>query len=74
MHHDVIGSVLGGLCSLTFALLLLGLFIWSIIWAYGDAEDRGKSGCLVALLVALLSWPVGLIMWLVFRPDKTSRM
>jgi len=55
-----------------FGLLGLGLFIvylWSIVWAYGDAEYRGKSGCLVALLVMLLSWPIGLIIWLVFRPE-----
>jgi len=51
-------------------LAILGLWGWSIVWAYGDAERRGKSGCLVALLVLLLSWPVGLIAWLVFRPDE----
>lgn len=59
-----------------FVLILLGfaiVYIYSIIWAYGDAEDRGKSGCLVALLVLLLSWPVGLIAWLVFRPEVKQR-
>jgi hypothetical protein len=33
---------------------------------------RGKSGCLVALLVFLVSWPAGLIIWLIFRPDEKS--
>ncbi len=51
------------------ALLILGLLIWSLIWVYGDAEKRGKSGCLVALLVFLLEWPISLLVWLVFRPD-----
>jgi apolipoprotein N-acyltransferase len=59
--------------SLILFLLLFGLFIWSIIWSYSDAEERGKSGCLVALLVALLSWPIGLIVWLVFRPSDKKR-
>ena len=34
-----------------------------------DAERRGKSGCLVAILVFFLSWPLGLILWIVFRPE-----
>ena len=61
----IIGAVIG-----------LGLFVidvLSIVWAYGDAEGRGKSGCLVAILVALLSWPIGLVVWLVFRPDRRRR-
>jgi len=55
------------------ALLFVGflvLYIWSIVWAYGDAERRGKSGCLVALLVIFLSWPLGLVAWLIFRPEE----
>lgn len=48
-------------------LLVLGLYIWSIVWSYRDAERRGVSGILVALMVALLSWPIGLIVWLVIR-------
>ena len=55
-----------------FVILLgfIALYVWSIVWAYGDAERRGKSGWLVALLVLLLSWPVGLIIWLIFRPEE----
>lgn len=48
-------------------LLVLGLYIWSIVWSYRDAERRGVSGILVALMVALLSWPIGFIVWLVIR-------
>jgi hypothetical protein len=50
-------------------LVILGLLVWSLIWVYGDAEKRGKSGCLVVLLVFLLDWPVSLLVWLVFRPE-----
>ena len=47
----------------------LALWARSIWWAADDARSRGKSGCLVALLVALLPWPLGLIAWRVFRPE-----
>ena len=63
----------GGILALLFGIGLLFVYIWSIVWAYNDAESRGKSGCLVALLVLLLSWPVGLIAWLIFRPDNKTR-
>jgi hypothetical protein len=53
-----------------FAILGFTLWLLSAIWAFGDAERRGKSGCLVVLIVLLLPWPVGLIAWLVFRPER----
>lgn len=52
-------------------LPMLALYFGSVFWAYQDAEKRGKSGCLVSLLVLLATWPVGLIIWLLIRPgDK----
>lgn len=57
-----------GLIGLVLALVTLVLYVWSIIWAYRDAERRGKPGWLVALLVALLSWPLSLLVWIIFRP------
>ncbi len=57
------------------AIILLGvlaLYVFSIVWAYRDAQGRDKSGCLVAILVAF-SWPIGLIAWLIFRPDRHRR-
>ena len=62
----IIGLLFVGVISLGF----FGLYIWSIIWSYTDAEKRGKSGCLVALLVGLLSWPLGLLIWYVARPEQ----
>jgi len=41
--------------GLILVLLFLGLLIWSLVWVYSDAERRGKSGCLVVLLVLLSS-------------------
>jgi hypothetical protein len=49
------------------AFAISALFIMSIVWAWRDAEDREKSGPLIALLV-FLSWPFGLMLWYVFRP------
>jgi hypothetical protein len=61
-----------GLFWLLVALAGLILYVWSIIWAYRDAERRGKPGWMVALLVALLSWPLSLIIWFLFRPGITT--
>jgi hypothetical protein len=46
------------------------VFVATILWSFADAENRGKSGCLVSLLVAMFSWPIGLLLWLIFRPEK----
>ena len=67
--ESLFGSALV-ITSICLGLVFVIVFLWSVIWAYNDAERRGKSGCLVALLVFLLSWPVGLIIWLVFRPEE----
>ena len=67
------GTVAGGLIAtvvgICIGLPMLIAFIWSVFWAYSDAEKRGKSGCLVALLVLLVTWPVGLIIWVLIRPE-----
>ena len=58
------------LLALVFIVAVAALYVWSILWAYGDAAARGKSGLLVALFVAFLSWPGGWLAWLVFRPNQ----
>ena len=57
------------LLLLPVIVVVLGLLIWSLVWVYRDAERRGKSGALVALMVLLLEWPISLLVWLAFRPD-----
>jgi hypothetical protein len=59
-----------GTLALLFYLLVFVIYIGSVIWAFADANSRGKSGCLVALLVLLLVWPVGLVIWLLIRPAR----
>ena len=51
--------------------IIFCLWIYSVVWAAGDAGRRGKSGLLVGLLVFLVHpWPLGLVLWLLFRPDE----
>ena len=50
------------------AVAIFGLYVWSVIWAWMDADRRGKPGWAVALLVALVSWPLSLVVWVVVRP------
>lgn len=53
--------------------VLLAIFVSFIlsVWVMNDAKDRGKPGCLVALMVLSLNFP-GLLIWLIFRPEKKS--
>lgn len=57
--------VLIGIISLVFFVIWLA----TLIWVYRDANRRGKPGIVVALLVGLISWPIGLLVWVLVR-DK----
>jgi hypothetical protein len=63
-----IGSIIGVIVALVLTALFFGLFVWSLAWVYGDAERRGKSGCLVVLVILFFGWPLSLLLWLAFRP------
>ena len=60
--------------ALGYFILSLGIigvlcvFIWSLVWVYRDAKKRVKRASLVVLLVALMNWPVSILLWLVIRP------
>ncbi|MCP5530351.1 MAG: hypothetical protein H7A44_07900 [Opitutaceae bacterium] len=54
------------------ALVSVLLFVISIIWIFFDARKRGKSGLLVALLAALIAWPLSLLIWIALRPAKVA--
>ncbi|SIT77381.1 hypothetical protein [Pontibacter indicus] len=62
-----------GLIGIIVGIVLLVFIFWSVIWSYQDARRRGKSPWLVALMVLLMVWPVGLIIWLLLRPQKTEQ-
>lgn len=66
---ELVGMIVGAFIG----LIVFFIYIATVVWAYSDGNARGKSGCLVALLVALLSWPIGLLIWIVLRPNKYGR-
>ena len=49
-------------------LVSFGFFIWSLMWIFGDAERRGKSGWLSVLFLLAAFWPWSLLWWLWLRP------
>jgi hypothetical protein len=55
--------------EIMFGIIWLVIGFIACIWAASDASDRGKSGCLVFLLI-LLGGPIGFIIWLLIRPEK----
>jgi hypothetical protein len=58
-------SYLQVVISLVVFLVILG---WIIRVCAQDARRRGKSPVLVTLLV-VISFPLGLLVWLLFRPE-----
>jgi hypothetical protein len=65
---DIFGSIFALLCGGTFFIL----FITSLFWAYNDANNRGKSGC-IWILIIWFTWPFGLLAYLVLR-DQDVRL
>jgi len=64
--------VLGLLMGSVFFLLVTCIYCGSIAWAWRDAQARGRPGWAAALLVAAAFWPLSLLVWILFRPDKKS--
>lgn len=60
----------------TLFILLISIVVsiplWSVVWAARDAEERGRPSWLVGLFVLLLAWPLGLILWLIVRPERQT--
>jgi serine/threonine protein kinase len=75
-----VGSTLVGMDTslrifLVFIILLPIFTVWisTLVWVWRDAERCGKPSILVALLVGLLLWPVGLLVWLILRQDYLAQ-
>lgn len=66
MHTPALGLLL---VLLLYVLVTLPVWVATLVWVYRDAERCRKSGVLVALLVGLVMWPVGLLVWLILRGD-----
>jgi hypothetical protein len=65
---DLVWWKVGLVSLIAMQLILLVLIIWSMVWAYTDAQSRNKPGCAVALFIFLL-WPISLLIWIIFRPS-----
>jgi uncharacterized RDD family membrane protein YckC len=59
------------LIPIILSIAYIGMLLWAIRVCVIDARRRGKSPLLVTLLV-LFFFPLGLILWLLFRPDATN--
>jgi uncharacterized RDD family membrane protein YckC len=51
-----------------FLAALLGIMWWTVQVCAADARRRGKSPLLVTILI-FVAFPLGLLLWLVFRPE-----
>ena len=63
-------GAVSSILSLVLVLYLLFFIVWIIItvWVYKDAESRGASGVLWAVIVFFLGI-IGLIIYIVIRPS-----
>lgn len=62
--------MISGFFALAFFLGCVALYVYSLVWVYRDAEARDTNPLLVTLMVGLISWPLGLLVWLLVRPDE----
>jgi 4-amino-4-deoxy-L-arabinose transferase-like glycosyltransferase len=70
-----VGNMSNILYALVYVILACAI-LWVIAFAIAlcaqDAKRRGKSPVLVALIVFLF-FPLGLIAWLLFRPEPVDK-
>ncbi len=67
-----ISSLFAMLLAILIAVSLLFALVVAIRFIAVDARRRGKSPVLVVLLV-FVSFPLGMIIWLLFRPEPVNR-
>ena len=71
VYHLRMASWFGALMNSLLLSLALGSFVLPFLlacWSVTDAKRRNKSPLLVALAVVFF-FPIGLIAWLLFRPE-----
>ncbi len=56
-----------------FIIAAAVLFIKSMIWAYYDAESRGKYGMMIVFWIFVCCWPISLLFWICARPEKKKK-
>ncbi|MBL1135575.1 MAG: hypothetical protein D8M56_09695 [Chloroflexi bacterium] len=68
--QDDEGSAAGAGLSLVCAGIIFIAALASAFWVYRDASDRGSNGCLWALFVWFIFWPISLIIYIFLRPKR----
>ncbi|MFW6304463.1 MAG: hypothetical protein ACOC1V_01640 [Candidatus Saliniplasma sp.] len=63
------GICAGAMCFVWIIPLIIGILI--AVWMYKDAEKRDENGILW-LIIGLILGIIGLIIWLVVRPDMAE--
>ena len=53
---------------LIFWLAILALYIWSAIFVWKDAQARNMDNAVLWLILTLVIWPLGFIIYLIVRP------
>ncbi|MEO6054154.1 MAG: hypothetical protein ABIP97_09095 [Chthoniobacterales bacterium] len=46
----------------------LYLYFLSLRWLHRDAKKRMRNSLRITIAVAVLFWPLGLLIWVIFRP------
>ena len=68
--NDVAGPAYGAglmICGLLMFVVIIAFYVWVAVWIFRDANKRGISGVLWALIWIVLNI-LGLIIYLVVRP------
>lgn len=63
-------NIISQIVPLVILVAVFGIYFGSGAWVYKDARKRGKPPMLVALLVLLVAWPIGLLVWIALRPQN----
>ena len=69
--NSIVGSLATGPSwfIILFGLVYIVLYFWSLRWLYSDAQKRNNTGCLMVAIIGMFAWPIGLIIWLLARPE-----
>ena len=58
-----------GITVIPLVIILLGCFIWSLIWVYSDACKRNKNPLFAVVFILVAGWPYSLWCWHWLRPE-----
>ena len=65
------GAVIYWICALA-TIVFGGAWLLLVVWSYVDAEQRGMNSAFWAILVFVLGFPLGPVVYLVFRSSNAD--